>query len=342
MKDKRFENIKKLGFLRFIEIIWILNVAGLIISSAFMIKGSFTADFHNFVEFINMLTDAVCVALLIKRKKITKNIAISLSILNIAIGYAYMNATTQIHSGDFISWIVSSVWDIVIILYFTFSKRVKVVLTEPFNLDTRQADLEKDANFYNLKSIYFWRNLVMYFCIFSIVGHWMEAAYCTLIRFGFIPGIYDPNSQIWHDWLYPFVVYGFGVVACVLLLYPLKNFLVNKFRNIRGLPLLLSFIANALVCTSIELVMGLMLNQPDANGVFPLWDYSDMFCNFMGQICLQNALAFGFIATLMTWLIYPELEKLIARIPRDAGNIIFIIIIIFFTFLSAFYLISLA
>ena len=29
-----------------------------------------------------------------------------------------------------------------------------------------------------------------------------------------------------------------------------------------------------------------------------------MFCNFMGQVCLQNAIAFGVVATLMTWVIY--------------------------------------
>lgn len=84
-----------------------------------------------------------------------------------------------------------------------------------------------------------------------------------------------------------FCVYGFGAVACVLLLFPIKNFLEKKIGS-RIVPLLISFAINALVCTLIELAMGLMLNQPLPDGTLPLWDYSDMFCNFMGQVCLQT------------------------------------------------------
>ena len=169
----------------------------------------------------------------------------------------------------------------------------------------------------------------------------MEAGYCTLIRFGLIPGIYDPNSQIWHDWLYPFCVYGFGAVACVLVLFPIKNLLQKHFRG-HAVPLALSFVANALVCTGIELAMGLMLNQPLPDGTLPLWDYRDMFCNFMGQVCLQNALAFGFVATLMTWVIYPGLEKLLSRVPDYAMNIAFIAVVIGFCILFFLYCVNVA
>ena len=64
-----------------------------------------------------------------------------------------------------------------------------------------------------------------------------------------------------------------------------------------------------------------MVNQPGPDGKLPLWDYSDMFCNFMGQVCLQNAIAFGVVATLMTWVIYPALEQLLSKVPRDGMNI---------------------
>ena len=194
---------------------------------------------------------------------------------------------------------------------------------------------------YEPGSFAFWRNLAVYFCVFSVVGHWMEAAYCTLIRFGMIPGTYDPNSQIWSDWLYPFIVYGFGAVACVLLLYPVKNFLEKRIRS-RVVPLLISFVVNALVCTAIELVMGLMVNQPGPDGKLPLWDYSDMFCNFMGQVCLQNAIAFGVVATLMTWVIYPALEQLLSKVPRDGMNIAFIAVTVGFCILIFLYYVNVA
>jgi uncharacterized membrane protein len=151
----------------------------------------------------------------------------------------------------------------------------------------------------------------------------MEAGYCLLIKYGIMPGIYDPDSQIWSDWLYPFVVYGFGFCACVLVLYPIRTFLRSRIKN-EFVALGLSFVANALVCGVIELVMGLMLNQPDANGVYPLWDYSNMFLNFMGQICFLNTSLFGIVATVMTWVVYPALEALFEKVPRDVMNLVFV------------------
>ena len=193
--------------------------------------------------------------------------------------------------------------------------------------------------FFRPKTWPFWRNLIIYFCVFSVVGHWLEALYCTFIRFGIIPGIYDPNSQIWSDWLYPFVVYGVGAVACVLLLFPIKMALDKKLRS-KTLSLAISFAINALVCTLIELAMGLMLNQPDASGAYPLWDYSDMFMNFMGQVCLQNAIAFGLVATLMVVFIYPSLEQAFSLVNRSTMSIVFILVTVGFAILFALYCIN--
>jgi uncharacterized membrane protein len=105
--------------------------------------------------------------------------------------------------------------------------------------------------------------------------------------------------------------------------------------------LLLGYAANTLVCTAIELGMGLLVNHPDAAGHLTKWDYSDMSFNFMGQICLQNALIFGLIATLVTWYIFPAIERLILRRPQDTVNLIFIIIATTYLLLAAFYLIDL-
>ena len=167
----------------------------------------------------------------------------------------------------------------------------------------------------------FWRDLAIYFCVFSVAGHWMEIGYCTLIRFGLVPGTYDPSSLIWSDWLYPFCVYGFGAVACVLVLFPVKNRLERHFGG-RVAPLLASFAANTLACTLIVRAMGLVLNRPGPDGMLPLWDYSDMFCNFMGQVCLQNALAFGAAATLMTWVVHPKLAAFLRQVPEGALNLV--------------------
>ena len=72
--------------------------------------------------------------------------------------------------------------------------------------------------------------------------------------------------------------------------------LVFMVDQVTGAPLALSFVLNAAVCTLIELVMGLMLNQPLPDGSLPLWDYRNMFCNFMGQICLPFTVLWFFIS----------------------------------------------
>lgn len=230
-------------------------------------------------------------------------------------------------------------FDIVLLVYFLTSRRAKAVLVKPFSTETRKAELARDANLFKPKTWPFWRNLLIYFCVFSVVGHWLEAVYCTFIRFGIIPGTYDPNSQIWSDWLYPFVVYGVGAVACVILLYPVKCLILAKVKK-PFLSLAASFAINALVCTLIELAMGLMLNQPLPDGSLPLWDYRDMFCNFMGQVCLQNALAFGAISTLMVWVIYPVLEKYLARLSEDKANTVFVGVVVGFLVLFFLYCIN--
>ncbi len=185
----------------------------------------------------------------------------------------------------------------------------------------------------------FWRNMIIYFCLFSIVGHWMEAGLCLFIKYGIVPGIYDPNSGIWRDYLSPFPVYGAGMVACGLLLYPIKTKLEEKLGGIWK-PLLASFIVNTLVCAVIELILGLTSNQP-VNGVYPLWDYSTMPFNFMGQICLQNTTAFGVVATLMTWAVWPALQRLSAKMPNDVRKTFFVAVVVFYAFVVCLYLLKL-
>lgn len=333
---KDFSNPKKLGFMRVIQTLFALNIIFSISFLVFMIKGTYTLEFSHIIDYINLIFDGISFWLIWRRKKFTRAFIIGFSLFNIIIGSFFSLAMGTFDIG---TQILSSVFDIVLLVYFYSSQRAKAILIQPFDSETKKQELEGRINYFQPKTWPFWRNIIIYFCVFSVVGHWMEAGYCTLIRFGILPGIYDPNSQIWSDWLYPFVVYGFGAVACVLLLFPAKNFLEKRLNN-RLIALFISFVVNALVCTLIELVMGLMLNQPLPDGSLPLWDYRDMFCNFMGQVCLQNAVAFGVVATLMTWIIYPFLESLIIKVPRDAMNIAFIAVVIGFCILFFLYCVN--
>lgn len=166
----------------------------------------------------------------------------------------------------------------------------------------------------------------------------MEAGFSLGVKYGIFPGIYDPNSQIWSEWLYPFPIYGVGMCACGIVLFPIKNWLQDKLPN--GIvELLASFAVNTFVCTAIELAMGLTMNQP-VNGVYPYWDYSTMFMNFEGQICLFNSLAFGVVATLITWVVYPALVRLLLRLSEDMNNVVFVTTVVFFAVLMSLYSIN--
>ncbi|MFR3091327.1 MAG: hypothetical protein ACLTMP_05975 [Eggerthella lenta] len=58
-------------------------------------------------------------------------------------------------------------------------------------------------------------------------------------------------------------------------------------------------------------------------------------------MCLQNAIAFGVVATLMTWVIYPALEQLLSKVP-GRHNIAFIAVTVGFCILIFLYYVNVA
>ena len=327
----RFSDPDGLGFLRVLMLLLGCNIIFTVFLLTTYIKGSYSIGFDEVLNMVNVLADGVSLWLIWKHKKLARNWVIAVSAFNIVVGTVFNIATGVFNP---FAQVALSVFDIFMLVYFLTSSRVKATLVEPFNVRTLNDDLDEEESFFRPKTWEFWRNLVIYFVIFSIVGHWMEACVCLLIKYGIVPGIYDPTSQIWSDWLYPFPVYGIGFCFCALMFYPLKNVLQRKFERV--LPsLIISYVVSAIVCTGIEFTLGMLTNQN-----LELWDYSDMFCNFMGQVCLQNSLFFGFAATIMTWVVYPALERLFRRIPNEAGTGVFIVAVVGFAVLAALYFIN--
>lgn len=168
----------------------------------------------------------------------------------------------------------------------------------------------------------------------------MEAGFCLFIKWGIVPGIYDPNSGIWHDYLNPFPVYGAGMVACAVLLFPIKNLLEEKLGGIVK-PLVASFIVNALCLRgSSSLSWASRRTCPDANGVYPSVGTPLMPFNFMGQICLQNTLLFGVVATLMTWVVYPALQREYLKLPEPMRQTFFVAVLAFYAIVVCLYVIN--
>jgi len=171
---------------------------------------------------------------------------------------------------------------------------------------------------YEPGSFAFWRNLAVYFCVFSVLGHWMEIVYCSFMN---VFGIVDADSLVWDDPMYPFLVSGVGVVVCALVLMPLKTALVARRATLVSAGIQF-FAATVVVCMLMELAMGFMLNQPNAAGEYPLWDNSQLPFNILGQAWLPKAHA-------------PACQKALGKLPLRAMNLLAAVVVIGFVVLCA-------
>lgn len=185
---------------------------------------------------------------------------------------------------------------------------------EPGYEFTGERGVLRDA-FAHVRSWPFWRNLTVWFCLFSVAGHWLEIGYCLVMDRLF--GIVDPESLVWDDPLYPFIVYGVGVVVCAVFLVPLRDALARKLSGCM-VPVFAFWLAASAVCLVMELTMGFLLNRPDPAGVYPLWDNSQLPGNVLGQAWLVNDIGLGAVATAFTFLVYPGLEQLASWVPARA------------------------
>ena len=334
-----FEEPERLGFIRIIQIFFIIEIAVVLTSTIFIVPKEYTFEPYSYIIFINLILDGICFWLIFKRFRLARTWIIGTSIFNIAAALVFM-----VVSGDFslTDKMSTGIFDIITLLYFIFAKRPRMVLTRELTLEFQKEEIKHAWELWKPKTWDFWRSMIIYYCLTSIVGHWMEAGYCTLIRFGIMPGTYDPASGIWSDYLTPFPVYGFGMVACGFLLFPVKTWLQEKFAGQNKQLLktyLCSFLFNMAIVAALELILGFTSNMPDENGIRPLWDYSDMPLNFMGQICLFNTMMFAACASLMSWVVWPTLQSVYIKLPNDIKKILFVGIMVFYALILTLYVV---
>ena len=328
----KFSAPNKMGFMRVVQVIFALHIVVYLVWLMLTSRDAMTYNVTSIMDWIMVILEGVAFWMFINRYKVARPFVIGMAAFGIIVP-----AVVDVVQGTFnVYGVVSnSSFYIFLILYFIFSKRVKATLVNDFA--QHKGDYEKEDFVVNRRGWPFVRNLIIYFIVFSIVGHWMEMGMCQFIIMGVVQGEYDPsNTMLWRDWLYPFPMEGAAVVVIALVLYPFFLWLKKKFTGKkRIIAYVISFIAGALLCTVIEFSMGLLVN---AN--YQLWDYRDNFCNIMGQVCLQNTMAFGVVAAIITWWVYPMLERMIARVPRDIMNIVAVVIFVFGGIVWSLYLIN--
>ncbi len=326
----RFSDPGKLGFMRVVQVLNLTHIVFTLAALIFTSRDTIQYSPFVLVNWLMVVLESVSFYFFFNRYKIGRPFGIAMSVVSIT-----AHVLISIADGSFsvLNELFSNAFFIFLMFYFIFSDRVKSTLVN--DLSQEKGISEQEEFVIEREGWPFVRNLIIYFVIFSILGHWMEAAYCQLIRMGIAPGEYDPtNTMLWRDWFYPYPMHGIAVVLMALVLYPLLMWLKKRFQN-PLLPYVLSFLANTLTCTLIELVGGLLFNAELQN-----WDYTDMPFNFMGQVCLTNAIGFGVAASVISWFVYPALERLVARVRPATMNIVCIVVAIAGGILFSLYAIS--
>jgi len=315
--------------LRVLSAIFMLNIvitlSYLIFSSRDLIQYNPT----NLIDWLNLVFEAVVLWMIWYRLKATRLFALIFTVFNVVVG-----TIAQIVTGNFDPIVQSFaiIPDVAIFCYFYFSKSVPRVLTEKLTMEVDEQSLAGEG-----AARWTWpyiRNLVIYYCVFSFLGHWMEMSFCLAIKAGLVGGEYDPsNTMLWRDWFYPFPMHGMAVVLIGVVLHPLWQWLLKKTNLLVGS--LLSLVINGLACGTIEFCCGLMWNADLQN-----WDYTNMPFNFMGQVCLQNVIGFALAASLIAWFVYPWLERSLAKLPANVMNIAFVVVGVAFLVAQTLYLVD--
>ena len=145
---------------------------------------------------------------------------------------------------------------------------------------------------------YEFTSIIIFFFIFSFVG-WLWEVGLYLFR----DGIFVNRGTLYGPYL---PIYGFGCTAIILL---------NKFPKFRKLlknPFL-TFVIVMLICAVVEYYTSVFLEV--IKGV-RYWDYTGIFLNLNGRICLECTLFFGTGGSLCLYIVAPFIEKGLQHITK--------------------------
>lgn len=170
------------------------------------------------------------------------------------------------------------------------------------------------------KSLRFWCSVLACFCLCCLLGHGLEYPYCLTMDAFF--GIVADDYAVFVDpWYVPYWVYGFGALGMTLLLEPVRERIIARRRTTAG-ALLETLVFAVLLCAVLETAFGLLINQPDANGVYPFWDNSKLPGNILGQGWIVNDLFIGLAAVVYLWVVFPLVSEAFERLPRVPMNLV--------------------
>lgn len=145
------------------------------------------------------------------------------------------------------------------------------------------------------------------FIIYSFMGWCMEMMVCYYaskkwVNRGFLIGPICP-------------IYGYG---CLIITVLLKRYLDD--------PIVL-FVMAVVLCCILEYFTSYLMEK-----LFKArwWDYSDRKFNLNGRICLENAILFGVLGLLLSYVINPFVVKMLGFIPTMVFYILAIFLLVVF------------
>ena len=152
--------------------------------------------------------------------------------------------------------------------------------------------------------------IVLFFFFFSIIGWLWEVFYFIVIK-----GQLVNRGFLRGPWL---PIYGFG---CALLILFTKSKKLRKLLN----SLMWTFIFITIFCTALEYITSYVIEKQ--TGV-RYWDYSKLFMNINGRVCLKNSIFFGIGGSLCIYIIGPAFSKHIEIIPKRIRYLLVTILVI--------------
>lgn len=152
-------------------------------------------------------------------------------------------------------------------------------------------------------------SLILMFFIFSFVGWIWECIYILVEQ-----GVLANRGALYGPWL---PIYGFGCTSILIAtkLKLSKKIITRPFKT---------FLIVMILCTILEYITSWFLEM--TKGV-KYWDYTGIFLNINGRVCLENSLFFGIGGCICLYFIGPFLEDEIDKIPHR----IKIFLCVFFT-----------
>lgn len=151
--------------------------------------------------------------------------------------------------------------------------------------------------------------LIIIFFIIAIVG-WIWEVLLHLFQYGSLVN----RGTLHGPWL---PIYGFGVIAMLVILKPFRK---NPFAY---------FVLTMLLCGIIEYGTSLYL---ELHHGLSWWDYHGFFLNLNGRICLEGLLLFGVGGLAATYIIAPLLGNFIDKLDKKTKIWVSIVLVLIISF----------